>query len=141
MKRQNKAEPGVRLLRVGENIRHALADILSRDMVRDPDLAGVPITVTQANVSPDLRNATIYIQPLGGKNKEKVVEALNLAAAFLRGQLSSRVRIKYMPKLLFELDGSFDEADHINSLLKNSRAGGDQEEKSAVEINAESADK
>ncbi len=125
MKRQNKGEAGVRLLRIGENIRHALADVFSRDMVQDPDLNGVSITVTQADVSPDLRNATIYVQPLGGQNKIEVLKALNGASGFLRGQLATRVSMKYLPKLKFELDKSFDEADHINMLLKDSRVQAD----------------
>ncbi len=117
MKKNSKASGSVRLLRVGETIRHALADILSRDIVHDPVLYGASITVTAADVSPDLRNAIIYVQPLGGKDSEEKVKALNNAAGFLRGQLGKIVHIKYLPKLTFAIDKSFDVAGRMNEVF------------------------
>ena len=113
--RSGKA-PSQRQLRVGEEIRHALSEILRRAHFRDPVLAEASVTVTEARVSPDLRNATVFVMPLGG-DIEPVVEALNRASAFLRGQLADAVRLKYMPKLNFVHDESFDEANRIDALL------------------------
>ena len=117
MRRDTTAERSVRLLRVGEAVRHALSDILQREDFRDPALAGVSVTVSEVSVSPDLRNATAYIVPLGGDHQDDVVAALNRASHFLRGCLGRAVRLKYTPKLAFELDGSFDQAGHIQGLL------------------------
>ena len=117
MKNPGKGSGNVRLLRVGETIRHALADILSRNLVHDPVIYDASITVTAADVSPDLRNAIIYIQPLGGKNSTEVVQSLNNAAGFLRGHLGKMVQIKYLPKLTFSLDKSFDVAGRMNEVF------------------------
>ena len=121
MAKRSSGERSVRLLRVGENIRHVLADILRRDVVRDKDLFGISITVTEVNVSPDLKNATIYVLPLSGDNKETVVEALNRSAGFIRGQLSKSIQLKYMPKLYFAIDRSFDEAGKMNAIFSDPR--------------------
>jgi len=121
------ATPSHRLLRVGENIRHALADILTRDLVQDEALSGVSVSVTEARISPDLRNASIFVMPLGGDAEGKVLKALNQHAGFLRGEMSKRVHMKYMPKLKFLLDSSFDEASHINSLLNSPKVKRDTE--------------
>ena len=83
----NDNGPSNRLLRVGENIRHALSDIVSRGEIRDPVLDNVSVTVTEVRCSPDLRNATIFVMPLGGKNEQEVVEALNRNNKFIRGHL------------------------------------------------------
>lgn len=106
-----------RLLRVGENLRHALSKIFARGEIRDPSLDGVSVTVTEVRCSPDLRNATIFVMPLGGMNEKDVVEALNQNNKYIRGQLSRMVSMKYLPKLKFTSDGSFGEADHIEKLL------------------------
>lgn len=106
-----------RLLRVGENIRHALSEIFARGEIRDPALEGVSITVTEVRCSPDLRNATIYVMPLGGVHEKDVVQALNRCSKYIRGQLSRMVNMKYLPKLKFSSDSSFGEADHIDQLL------------------------
>ena len=118
---------GHRLLRVGENIRHALAGILSREDLQDPDLEGVSITVTEVRCSPDLRNATVYIMPLGGNGEQEVADALNRCSRFLRGQLSRQVRMKYLPRLKFIVDASFGEADHIERLLHSPKVDQDLE--------------
>jgi len=107
-----------RQLRVGEQIRHALARILMRGELRDPALTGVPITVSEVRCTPDLKMATAYVLPLGGQNGDEVVTALRRAAAFLRGQVSREVRLKYTPGLRFQIDESFDEASRIDNLLR-----------------------
>ncbi len=107
----------MRLLRVGETIRHALSEILRRDILQDPDLLGVPVTVSEVRVSPNLRNATVFVLPLGGENQDAVVEALRSNAPYLRGQLGRVVRLKYLPQLYFDLDRSFDRASHVEDLL------------------------
>lgn len=117
--------PNHRLLRVGENIRHALSDILSRGEIQDPALDGVSITVTEVRCSPDLRNATIFVMPLGGVNEEDVVEGLNRCGKYIRGQLSRMVSMKYLPRLKFTTDASFGEADHIQKLLNDPRVSRD----------------
>lgn len=106
-----------RLLRVGENIRHALSEIFSRGEIRDPAVEGVSITVTEVRCSPDLRNATIFVMPLGGVHEHEVVDSLNRNGKYIRGQLSRMVNMKYLPKLKFTSDTSFGEADHIEQLL------------------------
>ena len=113
----NEHGPSHRLLRVGENIRHALSDVFARGEIRDPSLDGVSVTVTEVRCSPDLRNATIYVMPLGGVHEKDVVQALNRNVKYIRGQLSQMVSMKYLPKLKFTSDGSFGEADHIEQLL------------------------
>jgi ribosome-binding factor A len=107
------------LLRVGENVRHAISSILTRGDVQDPDLAGRSVTVSEVRVSPDLRNATVFVMPLGGDKDGIVTKALNKNSTFLRGELSKIVHMKYMPRLIFKIDESFDEASHIDALLKN----------------------
>lgn len=129
MKKNSKSSGNVRLLRVGETIRHALSDILSRDVVHDKDLYGVSITVTEVDVSPDLRNAIIYVQPLGGTNADLIVKALNKAAGFLRGQLGKLVHIRYLPKLKFSLDKSFDIAGRMNEVFSDPKVRQDIGEK------------
>lgn len=125
MSRQSQGDRSVRLLRVGENVRHAMADILTRDIVQDPDLKGTSVTVTEVQVSPDLRNATVFVMPLAGQNQEVVINALNKASGFLRGLLGKAVRLKYIPKLKFEKDQSFDEAQKLDALLKNPKVSQD----------------
>lgn len=110
--------PSQRQLRVGEELRHALAHLLERGEVRDPGLADRSVTVTEVRVSPDLRNATAFIMPLGGAGDAAVVEALMRARGFLRRRVADVVKLKTMPQFTFLLDASFDEADHIEALLR-----------------------
>jgi len=107
-----------RNLRVGEEIRHALASIFMRGEVHSMDLFGASITVSEVRVSPDLKNATAYVMPLAGKNKEGLMEALKKSAPELRHLISKRVKLRYTPRLFFMLDESYDEAARINNLLK-----------------------
>jgi ribosome-binding factor A len=117
--------PSLRLLRVGENIRHAISTILMRGDVQDTDLNGASVSVSEVRVSPDLRNATVFVMPLGGDPDTKITKALNRNSAHVRGLMSKMVHMKYMPRLKFLLDESFDEASHIESLLKDPRVSRD----------------
>lgn len=115
--RSAPAGPSQRQLRAGELVRHALAEILREEEVADPALAGVSVTVTEARMSPDLRHASVFVEPLGGAHAGEVVDALNRAARFLRGRLGRAVDLKFTPDLHFLHDPSFDEAAHMNALF------------------------
>ena len=108
--------PSQRQLRVGEEIRHALSEIIRRAEFRDTDLADAAITVTEVRVSPDMRNATVFVLPLAG-DAVPMVAGLNRAAAYLRGQLGRAIHLKYLPALNFVHDGSFDEASRIEAIM------------------------
>lgn len=131
-KSQHSGGPSLRLLRVGENVRHAISAILARGDVQDPDLEGKSVTVSEVRVSPDLRNATVFVMPLGGDPDAKITKALNKNSAFLRGEMSKVVHMKYMPRLKFKLDESFDEATHIDTLLRDPRVTRDTLAKDAA---------
>ena len=107
-----------RQLRVGESIRHALSAIFEREEFRDPVLAATTVTVTEVRVSPDLRNATAFVLPLGGETDPELVEALGRATPFLRKRLGEKMTLKRLPQLAFERDVSFDNADRISELLR-----------------------
>jgi len=107
-----------RQLRVGELIRHAIADILSGGGVHDPALEGHIITVPEVRMSPDLKLATIYIMPLGGRGIDDVLAALDRNKKFLRGEVAHRVNLKFAPDLRFRVDERFDEAERIEKLLR-----------------------
>jgi len=111
--------PSQRQLRVGEMLRHALADVLRRGDLRDPDLAGVSVTITQVKPSPDMRHATVYCEPLGGKNAKTIVAALNRHKGYLRGEMGHLIALKFTPELRFLEDESFAEAQKIETLLKS----------------------
>jgi len=118
MNKRNARAPSQRQLRVGEEIRHALAHVLERGEIRDPDLAGIAITVTEVRLSPDLKNATAFVVPLGGiGDMAQIVEALNRIQAFLRHRVVQGLNLRSAPRLSFLADTSFDEAGHINDLL------------------------
>jgi ribosome-binding factor A len=115
-----QASPGgsQRQLRVGELVRHAIADILNRGGVHDPVLEGHLITVPEVKMAPDLKLATIYVMPLGGRAANDVVEALERNKKFLRGEVAHRVNLKFAPDLRFRVDERFDEAERIEKLLR-----------------------
>jgi len=110
--------PSPRQLRAGEVVRHALADILARGEVHDPVLEGHVVTVPEVRMSPDLRNATIYVVPLGGRDEKEVLAALERNKRFLRGEIARRVNLKFAPDIRFRLDDRFDEAERIERLLQ-----------------------
>jgi ribosome-binding factor A len=109
--------PGQRQLRVGEEIRHALANIFERGDLRDPDLAGRPLTVTEVRISPDLRNATVYVIPLGGGDATSLLAGLKRSRSFLRHELARAVELRMVPDLWFEADKSFDRMSRIEAIL------------------------
>ena len=119
--RDRSTGPSQRQLRVGEMLRHALADVLRRDEIRDPDLSGVSVTITQVKPSPDMRHATVFCEPLGGKNAKQVIAALNKHKGLLRGEMGRLIALKFTPELRFIEDESFAEAEKIETLLKSSR--------------------
>jgi ribosome-binding factor A len=117
-----------RQLRVGEEIRHLLAELLERGEMRDPDLRESRITVTSVDVSPDLRNATAFIMPLGGQDKERLLAAMKRAAPWFRARVSEKAGLRSAPEIRFQLDTTFDEADKIGALLRRPDVARDIEE-------------
>jgi ribosome-binding factor A len=111
------APPTQRALRVGELIRHALADILLRGEIHDPAFDGLVVTVPEVRMTPDLKTATVFVMPLGGKGADIIVEAFARNAKFLRGEIAHRVNLRYAPDLRFRLDTSFEESRKIDTLL------------------------
>jgi ribosome-binding factor A len=109
--------PSQRQLRAGELVRHSLVEILREEDVSDPALEGVSVTVTEVRMSPDLRHATAFVEPLGGGHATEVVEALNRHAKFLRGRLGRMIDMKFTPDLKFLHDESFDEAQRMSRLF------------------------
>jgi ribosome-binding factor A len=108
---------GLRQLRVGEELRHALTAILRQSRLRDPALQDASITVSEVRISPDLRNATAFVMPLGGADTDNVIAALQRSAPFIKGLLAREVVLRRAPNLNFAFDGSFDEAGRIAALL------------------------
>ncbi|ADH91171.1 ribosome-binding factor A [Ancylobacter novellus DSM 506] len=111
--------PSQRQLRVGELVRHALAEILARGDLPDPALSKVMITVPEVRMSPDLKIATCYVMPLGGKDHKAAIDALATNAKPLRGEIARRVELKFVPELRFRIDTSFEEGDRIDALLRS----------------------
>jgi ribosome-binding factor A len=131
--RDAAAGPSQRALRAGEVIRHAIADILSRGEVHDPVIQKHVITVPEVRMSPDLKLATIYVMPLGGRDEQAVVDALERNKRFLRGEIAHRVNLKFAPDIRFRIDERFDEAARIEKLLHTPQVqrdlkGGDDDE-------------
>jgi ribosome-binding factor A len=110
---------------VGEVLRHALSDILRETYIRDPDLEGVSVTITQVKPSGDMRHATVFCEPLGGRNADVVIAALNRHKGFLRGELGHMITIKFTPELRFVEDTSFAEAERIERILKSEKVARD----------------
>ena len=116
--RESQAGPSQRALRVGELIRHAMSDMLTRGDVHDPVLEGHLITVPEVRMAPDLRMATVYVMPLGGRDIKEVLEALERNKRFLRGEIAHRVNLKFAPDIRFRIDERFAEAERIEKLLR-----------------------
>ena len=135
MKTQDRSGsgPSQRMLRVGELVRHALADALQRGDHLDPALAGTIITVPEVRMSPDLKIATCFVMPLGGKDITPVIKALAENARRLRGEVARRVELKSVPELRFRKDTSFDEGAHIDALLRSPQVLRDLESDSSPE--------
>ena len=120
---QSAKGPSQRQLRVGETLRHALAEILMREDFFDPDLANVSITISEITVSPDLANARVYTMPLGGVNIEIVLPALNRLAPLIQSLVAKKVHLRRTPRLRFLLDESFENAARMNELFAAIRQG------------------
>jgi len=126
MKPADTAETrSVRLLRVGEQVRHALSDILARGDVHDETLAKHLVTITEVRMSPDLRHATAFVKPLLGKDEAVVIKALRTNTAYLQSEVARRVNTKYAAKLKVLADDSFDEGSHIDKLLRDPKVARD----------------
>ncbi|MCR5878025.1 30S ribosome-binding factor RbfA [Phenylobacterium sp. J367] len=117
--------PTQRQLRAGELMRHALVEVLREEDITDSALEGVSVTVTEIRMSPDLRHATVFVEPLGGGHAEEVVAGLNRHAKFLRGRLGKHIDMKFTPDLRFLHDESFNEAARMNRLFADPRVAQD----------------
>jgi len=124
---RRKTGPSQRQLRVGELIRHALAQMLARGEIHDDVLASHVVTVSEVRMSPDLRLATIYIMPLGGKDLAPVLAALDKNRKFIRGEVAHAVDLKFAPEIRFLADQTFDEAARIDRLLASDKVRQDLE--------------
>ena len=120
-KHHRESTPGgsQRQLRVGELVRHALADMLTRGDVHDSVIEGHLITIPEVRMSPDLRLATIYVMPLGGRDAQAVLDAFERHRKFLRGEIAHRVNLKFAPDIRFRIDERFAEAERIDNLLRS----------------------
>ncbi|GAA4220919.1 30S ribosome-binding factor RbfA [Sphingomonas endophytica] len=114
----DKPEKSVRTLRVGEQVRHILSEVLQRGDVHDETLASHMVSITEVRMSPDLRHATVFVKPLLGKDEEAVLKALRTNTAYLQREVATRVKMKYAARLKFLADESFDEGSHIDALLR-----------------------
>jgi ribosome-binding factor A len=121
--------PSQRQLRVGELIRHALAEMFSRGDIHDPVIEGHMITVPEVAMTADLRLATIYVMPLGGRDAKPVIEALERNKKFLRGEIARRINLKFAPDIRFRFDERFDEAERIEKILRTPQVRRDLEPK------------
>ncbi|MCC3245337.1 30S ribosome-binding factor RbfA [Methylocystis sp. WRRC1] len=115
------AEPSQRMLRVAELVRHAFAQLLSRGEISDPVLEKHVVTVSRVKMSPDLKLATIYVMPLGGKDEPEVISALDRHKRFLRGEIAHEVNLKFAPEIRFRIDDSFDAVSRIDAILNSER--------------------
>jgi len=126
-KKRGPSGPSQRQLRAGELVRHALVEIIRTETFVDPVLADTSITIGEVRVSPDLKQALCFVEPLGGVRADAVIEALNRASKFLRLRLGQSIEMKFTPALKFVHDDSFDTATHINKLLEDPKVKRDLE--------------
>ena len=115
----------VRLLKVGEQVRHVLSDLLTRQQVHDAVLAATTVSVTEVRMTPDLRQATAYVKPLLGEDEEAVLKALRTHTAYFQREVAGRLKLKYAAKIRFESDETFDEAARIDALLRDPKVARD----------------
>ncbi len=133
----NAGAPSQRMLRVGELVRHAVAQMLSRGDINDHVLDKHVVTVSRVKMSPDLKLATIYVIPLGGQDEPEVLAALDRHKRFLRGEIAHEVNLKFAPEIRFRIDDTFDNVSRIDALLSSDRvkrdlADGDDAEEDGV---------
>jgi ribosome-binding factor A len=131
--------PSVRVLRVGEEVRHALSAVLQRGEVHDPVLASHMVSVTEVRMSPDLRHATAFVKPLLGKDEDAVLKALRTNTAFLQKEVARTVKLRFAPKLKFIADESFDEGSHIDRLLRQPKVAQDLAKDEGADEDSEEA--
>ncbi|MFO1187763.1 MAG: 30S ribosome-binding factor RbfA [Alphaproteobacteria bacterium] len=131
--------PSQRQLRVGEVVRHVLADIFLRHALQDPALQGADLTVSEVRVSPDMRQATVFVARLGGGEMGDILKALARARGFLRARIGEALTTKFTPELHFEIDRSFDEAQHIADILHSPEVARDLQSKDDPEADDGSA--
>ncbi len=118
-------QQSVRVLKVGERVRHILSELLTRQEVHDETLSAHSVSVTEVRMTPDLRNAAVYVKPLLGEDEEVVLKALRTHTAFFQREVAKRLGLKFAPKLQFKPDESFDEADRIERLLNDPKVARD----------------
>ena len=121
-------QQSVRVLKVGERVRHILSELLARQEVHDDVVSASNIAVTEVRMSPDLRGAAAYVKPLLGADEDDVITALRQNTAFLQREVAKRLGLKFAPKLKFRKDESFDEADRIEALLRDPKVARDLED-------------
>ncbi len=125
MRNDTPETQSIRTLRVGEQVRHVLSEILARGDVHDETLTENMVSVTEVRMSPDLRHATVFVKPLLGKDEEAVLKALRTNTAYLQREVATRVKMKYAARLKFLADESFDEGGHIDALLRTPKIARD----------------
>ena len=128
MARHNDTSPegrSVRVLRVGEQVRHVLSELLKRGEVHDDVLSSTTVSVTEVRMSPDLRHATVFVKPLLGRQEDVVLKALRTNTAYFQREVAQRVRMKYAAKLKWLADDSFDTGSHIDRLLSDPKVAQD----------------
>jgi ribosome-binding factor A len=131
MKKDNKPSgPSQRQLRVGELVRHAMADVLARGEIEDEALSGTVVTVPEVRMSNDLKLATVYVMPLGGLHAQEIVDALNRHKKFVRGRIAPQLNLKFAPDVRFQVDDTFEEAGRIDALLRSDRVKRDLQDNS-----------
>ncbi len=128
--------PSQRMLRVAELVRHAMAQMLSRGDISDSVLEKHVVTVSRVKMSPDLKLATVYVVPLGGKDEPEVIAALDRHRKFLRGEIAHEVNLKFAPEIRFRVDDSFDNVSRIDAILNSERVKRDLEASDDAEDNA-----
>ena len=121
-------QQSVRVLKVGERVRHILSELLTRNEVHDETLSAHSVSVTEVKMTPDLKHASVYVKPLLGSEEEAVVKALRTNTAFFQREVAKRLGLKFAPKLQFRPDESFDEADRIERLLNDPKVARDLED-------------
>lgn len=115
----------VRLLKVGEQVRHVISELLTRQQVHDEVLTAHAVSVTEVRMSPDLRHASVYVKPLLGADEDEVIKALRTNTAYFQREVASKLKLKYAAKIKFLPDESFDEAGRIDALLSDPRVARD----------------
>jgi ribosome-binding factor A len=129
----NGGEPSQRMLRVAELIRHSMADLLTRGAINDPVLDGHVVTVPRVKMSPDLKLASVYVMPLGGKAATEVIAALDRHKKFLRTEIAHRINLKFAPEIRFKIDDSFENVAKIDALLNTDKVKQDLQAPKAEE--------